>query len=80
MKEDLISSLNSSIIYQNHQYISELTLNPLKEVFFLRSSTKFNLKHAAKAINPQVGTIIGKALQNKDTSEAGVIEVAVGRV
>jgi len=36
--------------------------------------------HAAKAINPQVGTIIGKALQNKDTSEAGVIEVAVGRV
>jgi hypothetical protein len=36
--------------------------------------------HAAKAINPQVGTIIGKALQNKDTLEAGVIEVAVGRV
>jgi hypothetical protein len=36
--------------------------------------------HAAKAINPQVGTIIGKALQDKDTLEAGVIEVAVGRV
>ena len=36
--------------------------------------------HAAKAINPQVGTIIGKALENKDTLEAGVIEVAVGRV
>jgi len=36
--------------------------------------------HAAKAINPQVGTLIGKALQDKDTLEAGVIEVAVGRV
>jgi len=36
--------------------------------------------YAAKAINPQVGTIIGKALQDKDTLEAGVIEVAVGRV
>ena len=38
------------------------------------------LGHAAKAVNPQVGTIIGKALQDKDYSEAGVIEVAVGRV
>jgi hypothetical protein len=36
--------------------------------------------YAARAINPQVGTIIGKALQDKDTLEAGVIEVAVGRV
>lgn len=36
--------------------------------------------HAARAINPQVGTLIGKALENKDTLEAGVIEVAVGRV
>ncbi len=35
--------------------------------------------YAAKAINPQVGTIIGKALQDKDSLEAGVIEVAVGR-
>jgi hypothetical protein len=36
--------------------------------------------HAAKAIDPRVGTIIGKALEDKDYSEAGVIEVAVGRV
>jgi len=36
--------------------------------------------HAAKAINPQVGTLIGKALEDKETLEAGVIEVAVGRV
>jgi hypothetical protein len=36
--------------------------------------------YAAKAIDPKVGTIIGKALEDKTTSEAGVIEVAVGRV
>ncbi len=36
--------------------------------------------HAAKAIDPKVGTIIGKALEDKTYSEAGVIEVAVGRV
>jgi hypothetical protein len=36
--------------------------------------------HAAKAMDPKVGTIIGKALEDKDYTEAGVIEVAVGRV
>jgi len=36
--------------------------------------------YAAKAINPQVGTLIGKALEDKDTSEAGIIEIAIGRV
>ena len=36
--------------------------------------------HAAKAIDPRVGTIIGKALEDKDYTEAGLIEVAVGRV
>ena len=36
--------------------------------------------HAAKAIDPKVGTIIGKALEDKDYTEAGVIEIAVGRV
>lgn len=36
--------------------------------------------HAAKAMDPKVGTIIGKALEDKNYSEAGVIEVAVGRV
>jgi hypothetical protein len=35
---------------------------------------------AARSLNPQIGTIIGKALQDKDTLEVGVIEVAVGRV
>ena len=36
--------------------------------------------YAAKAMEPKVGTIIGKALEDKDYTEAGVIEVAVGRV
>ena len=35
--------------------------------------------YATKAFNPQVGTIIGKALENKDTVGEGVIEVAIGR-
>ena len=30
--------------------------------------------------DPKVGTVIGKALQNKDTVEEGVIEVAIGRL
>ena len=36
--------------------------------------------YAAKAVNPQVGTLIGKALENKDYDQAGIIQVAVGRV
>ncbi len=35
---------------------------------------------AVKANNPQLGSIIGKALEDKDTGEAGVIQVAIGRV
>ena len=35
--------------------------------------------HAVRAIDPKLGTIIGKALQDKTTSEAGVIEISVGR-
>lgn len=36
--------------------------------------------YATKAIDPKLGTIIGKALADKDYTEAGVIEVAVGRM
>ena len=36
--------------------------------------------YACKAIDPKFGTIIGKALENKDTAGFGVIEVAVGRM
>jgi hypothetical protein len=37
------------------------------------------LGYACKAVSPTLGAIIGKALEDKDYSEAGVIEVAVGR-
>ena len=36
--------------------------------------------YAVKASNPTLGSIIGKALEDKDYGEAGVIEVAVGRM
>ena len=36
--------------------------------------------YAVKALDPKLGSIIGKALEDKDYGEAGVIEVAVGRV
>ena len=36
--------------------------------------------YAVKASNPTLGAIIGKALEDKDYGEAGVIEVAVGRM
>jgi hypothetical protein len=35
--------------------------------------------YAVKALTPTLGAIIGKALQDKDYGEAGIIEVAVGR-
>lgn len=36
--------------------------------------------YACKAIDPKLGSIIGKALEDKNTTEFGVIEVAVGRM
>jgi hypothetical protein len=35
--------------------------------------------YAVKALNPTLGSIVGKALEDKDYGEAGVIQVAVGR-
>jgi len=35
--------------------------------------------YACHAVNPQVGTIIGKALEDKAFEEGGIIEVAIGR-
>jgi hypothetical protein len=35
--------------------------------------------YAVKANDPKLGSIIGKALEDKDYGEAGVIQVAVGR-
>jgi hypothetical protein len=36
--------------------------------------------YAVKASTPTLGAIIGKALEDKDNGEAGIIQVAVGRV
>ena len=36
--------------------------------------------YAVKALDPKLGAVIGKALEDKDYGEAGVIQVAVGRV
>lgn len=36
--------------------------------------------YAIKAMNPTVGTIIGKALENKDDPGMGVVQVAIGRM
>jgi hypothetical protein len=36
--------------------------------------------YAVKANDPKLGSIIGKALEDKDYGEAGVIQVAIGRV
>jgi hypothetical protein len=35
--------------------------------------------YAVKATNPTLGAVIGKALEDKDYGEAGVIQIAVGR-
>jgi hypothetical protein len=34
---------------------------------------------AMKVINPTLGSIVGKALEDKDSGEAGIIQIAVGR-
>ena len=36
--------------------------------------------YAVKALDPKLGSIIGKALEDKDNGEAGIIQVAIGRV
>jgi hypothetical protein len=36
--------------------------------------------YAVRANDPKLGSIIGKALEDKDYGEAGVIQVAIGRV
>jgi hypothetical protein len=43
-------------------------------------TTSSTAGYAVKALNPTLGAIIGKALEDKDYGEAGVIQVAVGRV
>jgi hypothetical protein len=57
---------------------------PVKVMGYIKKgdllTTADNSGYATKAINPQVGTIIGKALEDKLTPEKGIIEVAIGRM
>ena len=43
-------------------------------------TTSATLGYAVKANSPVLGAVLGKALEDKDYGEAGVIEIAVGRV
>jgi len=43
-------------------------------------TTSATAGYAVKALNPTLGAVIGKALEDKDYGEAGMIQVAVGRV
>ena len=43
-------------------------------------TTSATAGYAMKANDPKLGSVIGKALEDKDYGEAGVIQVAVGRV
>ena len=43
-------------------------------------TTSATAGYAVKANDPKLGSIIGKALEDKDYGEAGVIQVAIGRV
>jgi hypothetical protein len=56
---------------------------PVKVIGYVQKGdmlTTSNIRgHATVSSNPQLGTIIGKALENKITTEPGIIEVAVGR-
>jgi hypothetical protein len=42
-------------------------------------TTSATTGYAMKANDPKLGAIIGKALEDKDYGEAGVIQIAVGR-
>jgi hypothetical protein len=43
-------------------------------------TTSATAGYAVKANDPKLGSIVGKALEDKDYGEAGVIQVAIGRV
>ena len=49
----------------------------VKKGDMLTSATTYGC--ATRAITPTLGSIIGKALEDKDFSEAGIIQIAVGR-
>jgi hypothetical protein len=57
---------------------------PVKVVGIVRKgdmlTTSNTAGYAIKAMNPTVGTIIGKALEDKDDPGTGTIQVAIGRM
>ena len=57
---------------------------PCKVVGFIRKGDMMTTSHipgvATSNDNPPTGSIIGKALENYDSTEVGIIEVAVGRL
>jgi hypothetical protein len=57
---------------------------PCKVVGFIRKGDMMTTSHipgvATSNDNPTTGSIIGKALENYDSTEVGIIEVAVGRL
>ena len=57
---------------------------PVKVVGIVRKgdmlTTSNTVGYATKAMNPTVGTIIGKALEDKDDPGTGTIQVAIGRM
>jgi hypothetical protein len=57
---------------------------PCKVVGFIRKGDMMTTSHvpgvATSSVNPTIGSIIGKALENYDSTEVGIIEVAVGRL
>ena len=68
---------------ETHPYVAIAGRVPCKVVGRVKKgdmlTTSATPGYACKAIDPKLGSIIGKALENKDYGEAGVIEVAVGR-
>jgi hypothetical protein len=68
---------------ETHPYVALAGRVPCKVVGRVKKgdmlTTSATPGYACKAIDPKLGSIIGKALENKDYGEAGVIEVAVGR-
>lgn len=68
---------------ETHPYVAIAGRVPCKVVGRVKKgdmlTTSATPGYACKATDPKLGSIIGKALENKDYGEAGVIEVAVGR-
>ena len=77
-------SLNRYIKSEQYRKESfEIELTPDSNLFRVKKgdmlTTSATFGYAIKATNPTLGSIVGKALEDKDYGEAGVIQIAVGR-